>query len=291
MDLGKDLKGYNVEKVNFSSIIGFFVNFLVPLACLLITAGLAFIVLLPSYREIPSLENTLQIEENLAVQLETKASTLLNMVDIRDTMEDYTVAVDLALTSEPKIPELLSQVDRMAGESGMEVTSLSYSRGSRSASDDGYNDVGIALTTSGTFPRLLDFMARIERASRLVLVDDIRYSSKREDEGIVMSINYRLHSPYLSVTSDAVTDEPILLDIFSQEFLDDMETLQKLTYYDISQVEAEPFDDPAFEQPLLNDLEEDQENGSPFGGGFADEPDEPAEPEPIEEPVIDGPEF
>jgi Tfp pilus assembly protein PilO len=272
MDFSLDLKGHDSEEAASASKIlsgagEFLLNFLIPLVCLGATAFLVLAVALPSRGEIPGLESELERLEMSASKLENKVTVLKSLVDSIETMDLYSVRVDQALISESKVPELLSQVDRMVGESGMSIGGLSYSRGSRTVEEDGYNDVGVALSVEGSFDQLVAFLRRVEQASRLVLIDDFRYSVSSKEGVAGVSASFRLHSPYLAVQSDAVTDEPIDLDVSSESFLEDMETVLNLNHYDIDQLEARDFEDVPEEDPSSLDEEEAEGPESPVGGG------------------------
>lgn len=235
MEIKTDLKS-----LDLSGIKSFLLNFLVPLGCLVGVGVLAFVVLLPSYRKIPSLEKQLATKTALSRQLNQKTRDLNELVDFKPLIEENSTLVNRTLVSEALIPELLAQVDRMVRESGMEVAQLSYSGSGGSGKGAGaYNSVGVALSTRGSYGGLLSFMDSVEKASRLVVVKDFRYTSSDNIE-YDYSASFQLFSPYLSVESDAVTDEPVPLKITDKAFLSAMEQVAGLRHYEISAEDIQP---------------------------------------------------
>lgn len=254
-------------KINMSSLApigGFLLNFIIPLICLVLSGGLIIAVFLPSYRELPSLEADLDQKRVLSSQLETKIAALTELVDFASVVKENSNIIDEALVSEPKIPELLFQVDQMSRESGMSVDQLSYS-GSEVASVPyesvppetvsdatsgevsevpevavaGRGDIAVALGTTGSFWDLVAFLKSAENASRIIIIEDFRYTQAAVDDGSAetrneVSATFRLLSPYLSVNSMATTDEPIELSISSAEFQAGMQRIKDLKHYDVT---------------------------------------------------------
>lgn len=258
----KDLKKINFKMFNFSGIISFFMNFLVPLVCLVGIGGLVLLVFLPSYREIPQLEADLLQKQKLSKQLDDKVDSLNELVDFKPLIEEYSQNVNRALVSEPLIPELLGQVDMMVREAGLEVGQLSYSK--RSSSGTSYDIVGVALTGTGDGPALLRFMESTEKASRLIVVDDFRYTGGEKGESL--NVSFSIGSPYLNVESDAVTDDPVPFTLTDPEFKEVIDKVNELNFYAV-----------AAEDINLEDFEETEE---------AAESEESAEGEPSVTPEV-----
>jgi Tfp pilus assembly protein PilO len=256
----KKVKKFSLPEIPTQKILEVLLNFLVPLICLSISGGLAILVLIPSHRDIPSLEASLAIKTQLSSQLERKVASLKELVDFSNQVEEYSLVVNKALISEPKIPELLAQIDLMVRESGLNVDSLNYSQAS-TVESTGMSLVDVSLSATGSFDKLVSFMKSIENASRLVLLKDFRYSLAEKDGAWTVSASFQLQAPYLFVSSSAVTDEPIELSISSQEFLADMRRILDLHQYEVSESDqvvyanVEPQKEPAPEtiEPDFNE--------------------------------------
>ena len=242
MDLNKDIsdfdvKKFNVKNLDFGGLKDFFLNFLIPLVSLVGTGALVLFVFLPSYRELPTLKSRLSTKSALATRLKEKVSVLNLLVDLKSQVEEDSERVDKTLVSDVKVPELLAQIDKMSKESSMTVSSLGYSRGRSGSSQDeevDYSNINVSLSADATQDNLLTFLRKAENASRLVLIEDLRYSQGSKSEGEKLyGVTFQLTSPYLKLELDAVTDESIQLDISDPKFKKVLAKLEDLNYYEI----------------------------------------------------------
>ncbi len=278
MDLNKDIsdidvKKFNVKNLDFGGLKDFFLNFLIPLVSLVGTGALVLFVFLPSYRELPTLKSRLSTKSALATRLKEKVSVLNLLVDLKSQVEEDSERVDKTLVSDVKVPELLAQIDKMSKESSMTVSSLGYSRGRSGSSQDeevDYSNINVSLSVDATQDNLLTFLRKAENASRLVLIEDLRYSQGSKGEGEKpYGVTFQLSSPYLKLELDAVTDESIQLDISDPKFKKVLAKLEDLNYYEI---------DP---EDYITDIEESTPSAEGEGEGDNQPPPEeaPAPPE------------
>ncbi|MFH1648772.1 MAG: hypothetical protein ABIA11_03560, partial [Patescibacteria group bacterium] len=104
-----------------------------------------------------------------------------------------------------------------------------------------------------------------EDAARFVSAPSFRYSSSRSAEGDNrLSANFSVESPYLFVQSNAVTDEPVNLDVSSQEFVDFVNMIKGLRYYEFLNIDVEAVEETeeATEEEITEDAPEEIE-GTP----------------------------
>ena len=233
-----DLKSLNLRNIDFGKVKNFLLNFLIPLVSLGLMLALVLLVLKPSYTSIPKLESDLSSKQNLSLQLTKKVDDLEFLVDYEQVLSEKSLLINEALISEPEIPELLAQVDQMVKESGMTVSRLNYSAIKESPDEIEHSLVGVALGVKGSPTQLLSLLEIIEKASRLVLVEDFRYSLNKQEGSSFLDVNFELLAPYLFVTSEAVTDESINIDISSPEFEELTDRLEVLKRYDILPTES-----------------------------------------------------
>lgn len=221
--------------IDTSQIKNTLLNFIVPLISLGISAVLFLLILYPSINNIPSLETEKQSKSGLKNNLNQKLENLNRLVDFKSVVDENSELVDKVLRTEDDVPQLLNQVDAIARNSGLEVSKLSYSIGDsgEDGAEGGYESIFIALGAEGSYGQLIAFLKSVEDAARFVQVTKIRYSdSSSKDTSGIYSMNYSINSPYLFVSSKAETDEPVDLDITSSEFIDLINKLKGLTYYD-----------------------------------------------------------
>ncbi len=248
IDIDKQVqKSPELDKLNTTlvAVRNVVINFLIPLSCVVITLVLGVLYIYPKYMEIPSVRAKITAQETLSANLDLKLSNLKNIIDYKEVIIEDSTLVDDVLPSEAKVPQLLTQIDTMAKESGLEVTRLSYAyqdtsstkakeTGAPDVSDQTQTYITVNLSVDGTYDQIKAFNSLLESSARFVQVDDFRYtlSNKTESTG-ELGVTINLSAPYLYVVSTAVTDEPVDLDIKSKLFNDFIAKLKQLRFYRI----------------------------------------------------------
>src|SRR4030066_1554751 len=251
--------------INLSGFRNAVINYLVPLVCMVITVVVGFFVLRPSYKALPGLKSDLDTKRTLESNLNKKLGILNKLVDFKSVVDENSNLVNKILVSEEMVPALLTQADKIATESGLQVTKLSYTLASvGSASGDekdtsSYKIVEISMGVGGGFEQFKTFLLNLESASRMINVNTLRYTYDTGDNTTEYAITLVLHSPYLYVESTAVTDDPVDLDITSTDFINLINKIKSFRYYDPNEInvnveiietpspEAAPVDTPPTE--------------------------------------------
>ncbi len=239
-------KSPEMEKVSssLSMVRNVVLNYIIPLVCVVSAVLVGLLYVYPKYKALPELNAQIEGKTALASSLDAKLLNLKNIIDFKEVITENSALVDDVLPSEAKVPQLLTQIDTMAKESGLEVTRLSYSyqgdtgttTGGEKAvvSDVSQKYITINLSVEGTYSQIQAFMSLLETSARLVQVDDFRYSvSSKTDSASKLTVTVNLSAPYLYVVSTAVTDEPIDLDIKGKDFNDFITKLKQLRFYRI----------------------------------------------------------
>ncbi len=214
-------------------------NFIVPIVSLVITLILVFAVLMPSLQSAPDLKEELQNARNLEGQLRTKLGVLNKLLDFEVIVDENAKLFTKALADEASVPELLTQIDTIAKESGLEVTKLSYSITDVGGAEDDetaitYQAVIVNLGTLGGYNQITTFLQNLSNSARLVDVVSYRFSGENDEDGFNYAATFILRSPYLAVESQAITDAAITVDISDPEFQSVLEKIKALKHYDIS---------------------------------------------------------
>lgn len=228
----KDL-GFTPPSFDSAKLKDFAVNFMVPLISLGVTVLLGLLVIYPSINSKPELEQELADKEELNTVLTDKVATLKRLVDFKDVVSQDSELVDRVLVSEDLVPELLSQVDFIARSAGLEITRLnSQNRAVDSKKEtSAMPEVEVSLGVVGNFNQFIVFLEDTENAARLVNTSNFGYSANSKDPN-VLNFNLSLVSPYLYVNSSAVVDEPVGLDVSSGDFVDLVNRVKEMKYYD-----------------------------------------------------------
>ena len=223
--------------INSEGIKNTLLNFITPIIALVITVALGLIVILPSLSNLPIKQAELSDTQALESNLRTKLSVLNRLLDFTTVVEEDGKLFTQALTDEPMVPELLTQIDQIARESGLAVTKLNYSiTDAQSLGGQAlpYNVVVVNLDTLGTYDQISTFLSRLETAARLVDMVNFRFASESSAGEGIFSSTFILSSPYRFVSSRAVTDVPVTIDITDARFLAILEKVKALKFYDIT---------------------------------------------------------
>lgn len=254
----QDTKGKKKERsVDVSGVKEAIVNYLVPIICVVISIVAGVFVLMPSYQSIPALSAELDENKRLEKTLQNKLNNLNRLLEFKGVVEENSDLVSRVLVSEELVPGLLTQIDKITRESGMSISNLNYGLGSSKKADGSdveFNTVTVNLGATGSFAQLKSFMENVENAARIITVDNFRYANNKRDEGNMLSVNFVLISPYLYVESDAVTDEPVDLDISDQDFQTLINKIKGLKYYDPYEIDANV--------PVVENTEEEGTEGA-----------------------------
>jgi Tfp pilus assembly protein PilO len=196
---------------------------------------LGFAVIYPTINSLPVIKNELQNKEELNQKLQEKLSNLNKLVDYKSVVDEDSSLMNGVLASESQVPELLTQINMIATESGMEVTRLTYSLGSSNdVEEELYDQVTVSLGARGSFSQLVSFMTSIENAARLIDVTNVRYGTNDSEDTNILELAFTLKSPYLFVQSSAVTDDSLTLDITDPAFVAMINKIRGLKFYRIS---------------------------------------------------------
>lgn len=215
--------------LNVAGAKEYILNFIVPIVGTIVSLLLLLLFIIPSWNNRSKLNTEIKQKTDLKNTLTEKKTKLDNLADLKSVFDDNLLIVNKVLSSEEKVPELLTEVDHLARTSGLEVDTLSYSLSSAGMGSSGYTVVDISLSITGTLDQFINFLKLTENASRLVMVSSYRYSAGKDG---TLTISAVLKSPYQNVNSQAVTDDPIKLDINSTAFAKFITKVKSLTYYD-----------------------------------------------------------
>ena len=213
-------------------------NFLVPIIALILMLVLFLTILLPAFNGgLSRLQNQFDGKVRHERQLSGKLSLLNRLVDFQTVVDDNAAVVSRALTSEAMVPELLTQVDLIARESGLSVDRLSYSLGEADEEEVAlpYTVVNVSLGAIGSYDEVTNFLTNLENAARLVNVSTFRFTAETSEETAgLFNLTVVLQSPFLHVESNAVTDDPIGVDVSDPAFEAFINELKALRFYDIT---------------------------------------------------------
>src|SRR3989344_3962979 len=189
-------------KFNFNAIKLFFLNFLIPIISLAVTGALFIFVVYPSLIKLPIIAKEVESKVKLKDQLDIKLKNLNKILDFKSVVDEDSSLVSQAVSSTTDAPQLLTQIDMIAKDSGLKVQRLSYSfgEGVPSVDEKGQERTGdvviVNLGAQGTYVQVVNFAKKF-------------------------------------VNSTAVTDDPVNLDISKEDFVNMINKIKSLKYYNI----------------------------------------------------------
>ncbi len=214
-----------IKSMNLSDLKGVIFDFVVPLILLIVTALLGFLYIKPTYKQMGEISADVSAKQELVSVLTYKTAALTKMKDFGSVLKENADLMSALLPTDSNVPQLLDEVAQISANAGMALDRLSYSYAAPQGQAAGVSEptkqddkglVQVAMTSTGSYDQLVVFMESIENAARLADVTDFRLGV---DEVSALSANINIDSPYMAVQSNAVTDDPVTLDISSQGFV------------------------------------------------------------------------
>ena len=226
-------------RINLNAIKHFFINFLIPIISLAVVGVLFALVIYPSLIKLPVIKKEVEYKIKLKDQLDAKLKNLNRILDFKSVVDEDSSLVSQAISSTTDVPQLLTQIDTIAKDSGLNVSRLSYSFGETATTaiggekvDEKINEVVIVnLGAQGSYPQVKNFAQNLEDSSRLINIKDFRFSLDNDTK--LLDVVFVLESPYQFVNSTAVTDDPVNLDISKEDFVNMINKVKGLKYYNI----------------------------------------------------------
>ena len=159
-----------------------------------------------------------------------KVEVLEKLVDFKTVVDEDVVLMTTAIPSESQVPQLLTQIDQISNESGLAVVSMNYTMSTVLA-----GEINVTLTSSGNYDQIINFLSNLERSSRIIELDNLRYGENKDTEGnTTLLVTFVLKSPYLISSSKAITTDPLNLDITDSNFISVLNKIKGLKIYKYS---------------------------------------------------------
>jgi len=229
---------------NAASVKESLLNFIIPLVCIFASLLIGFFIIFPYFRDGAKVKAEISEKQQLKQVLEKKVWILKKDSEFKQVLDDGSLLVDKALITEPNVPQLLDEVYQIATNLGLDVTRLNYSYVAISdevATTQDYQEVNVALGGIGSYDQLISLLRDTENAARVLYAPSFRYSTDEEGK---LSMNFSIISPYLQVQSSAVTDVPVDLDVTNPAFLETLNRLKTLKYYEFLNKEIQIIEEP-----------------------------------------------
>ena len=164
-------------------------------AVLLATVGWWMFLIGPRNSRIASLED----DRFVAVDTEQRLRVQIRLLqDIRDREVEYIAAVgrlNALIPDRPRLEEFIEQVYALAGDTGVDLQSLSPSVPVAATDGSDLRQIAVSAQIEGEFFEILGFLFGLSDMERLVRVDGVALSSSTTEDGSTVlsaSIEMRL---------------------------------------------------------------------------------------------------
>lgn len=155
----------------------------VILAVLLATVGWWMFLIGPRNTRIADIED----ERFVAVDTEQRLRVQVReLQDIRDREVEYIAAVgrlDSLIPDSPKLEEFIEQVYALAGDTGVDLQSLSPSVPAVTSDGSDLREISVSAQIEGEFFEILGFLFGLSDMERLVRVDGVALTSTTAEDG------------------------------------------------------------------------------------------------------------
>lgn len=194
------------------------------------------IIILPSFSSFPSLRNQIEEKSKALKDLKVKSSRLNALLTSQTSLKSSLKIVDTAIPSKDNVPTLMTEVQRIASDSGVILKALQFGSGSlstsggssgRIASDKTLKRVMLQVIAEGSFANLQSFLKNIESASRIITVDNISFEAKKTGPG--SSTTLSLTSYYVD---QVVPDPTFSVDLGDTNLKTTLSKLKDLKVYE-----------------------------------------------------------
>ncbi|MDY7104547.1 MAG: GspMb/PilO family protein [Actinomycetota bacterium] len=169
----------------------------------LVIAGVAWLVavLVPTSRIADDDRAAIEAADGRAVALRQQRARL---ADIEPAPIEADLAVlEAAIPETARLPELIATIQRQADDAGVRLTALTPASAASvvTGPDDAAGAIAVATSTAGEYPAQLDYLANLERAERLIVVDAVSFLADPTDPS-----NLSLELTLRAFTDEDLTD-------------------------------------------------------------------------------------
>lgn len=202
--------------------------------------GLLMVLLIavPRISNIPSLTEGIKDNQSKLGNLNEKYVKLTDLLAHQEALESDLSFVDAALPDKENIPELLSQIEKIASESGVSIRALHFGTGpiepGKAGKEKKYSTVQLQAEADGSYANLGSFLNNLENASRLIFVDSLRFSQETIRDTQRLRVSLSLTSFYVTLPSEIAISRPVTLNLNSPSSSRILEVIKPLRIYRIN---------------------------------------------------------
>ncbi|OGC44487.1 hypothetical protein A2V54_01125 [candidate division WWE3 bacterium RBG_19FT_COMBO_53_11] len=203
----------------------------IPLGLFLIGILLVVLGVVPIWEEVKDLRITISSEKDRITALQEKSRKLSDLADQVEGIDKNFEVFDQAVTSESKVPELLTQIQKISDSCRVKVTAMQFGGETQKSGENSF-EVRVQYASESSLSQLKCLVSSLEGASRLVDFESLRYNlgidTETKAESVLAQstlISYYTPEPKL------LPDNPITFSLSDPQFLGNVELLKDFKVY------------------------------------------------------------
>lgn len=205
-----------------------------------VVLGLLVVLLIaiPRVSNLSQLKTEIKDNQSKLGSLKEKYVRLTDLLAHQEALESDLSFIDAALPEKENIPELLSQIEKIASESGVSIRALHFGTGpsepGKAGKEKKYSTVQLQAEADGSYANLGSFLTNLENASRLIFVDSLRFSQETIRDTQRLRVSLALTSFYVSLPGEITLSRPVTLNLNSPSLSNVLEVIKPLRIYKIT---------------------------------------------------------
>ncbi|MDP2873898.1 MAG: type 4a pilus biogenesis protein PilO, partial [bacterium] len=141
-----------------------------------------------------------------------------------------------ALATDPEVPTLVDQVQKIATDSAVAVKSLNFGgeKKDKKAKEGTPTELAVGISIEGVYDNVLVYLRAVEQAARVLKINALRFTTvtgEGKSETGNITANVGLSSYYLPETAKASLESPVPADFQSKKYQDLLTRLRTLQVY------------------------------------------------------------
>ncbi|MEK7610786.1 MAG: type 4a pilus biogenesis protein PilO [Patescibacteria group bacterium] len=205
-----------------------------------VVLGLLVVLLIavPRISNLAALKSEIKDNQTKLGNLKEKYVKLTDLLAHQEALESDLSFIDAALPDKENIPELLSQIEKIASESGVSIRALHFGTGASEPAKTGkekkFATVQLQAEADGSYANLGSFLNNLENASRLIFVDSLRFSQETIRDTQRLRVSLSLTSFYVTLPGEIALSRPVTLNLNSPALSRVLEVIKPLRIYKIN---------------------------------------------------------
>lgn len=188
------------------------------------------------FLSVPPRRQQIAASENDFVAARQKREKLSEILSEAKMIESNLEVMRWALPVEDDVPALITQLERVAKQSGVGVQHLGFGGGKAETEEaelgGGAQTIFLTAVVDGSYGALQTFFRNLENTSRVVNVTTFRFSpAQKKEEGAGLSITLGLEAFYFSETEGVSAEVPLTLDTTSKDYIELIRKVKALQVY------------------------------------------------------------